>query len=189
MTRSWIGGKKDADRSNGPIIVRNPTPILYEETLWKCWIFSIEYHHPYGSYANMVTTKLLNHLGNLHPYKTCQRNARLKWDWCESRCNSRKFSTWKLLPEMDPPGKESASTWEIAFAIIKQCLNMPVGLKKRYRSQKSQQLLEPFFETNFMWHNPRRTCGPDVLGPSSSSLISALLPRFTSHVLKLQSWT
>lgn len=25
--------KKDADRSNGPIIVRNPTPILYEETL------------------------------------------------------------------------------------------------------------------------------------------------------------
>ena len=35
MTRSWIGGKKDADRSNGPIIVRNPTPILYEETLWN----------------------------------------------------------------------------------------------------------------------------------------------------------
>ena len=27
--------KKDADRSNGPIIVRNPTPILYEETLWN----------------------------------------------------------------------------------------------------------------------------------------------------------
>ena len=26
---------------------------------------------------------------------------------------------------------------------VKQCLNMPVGLKKRHRSQKSKQLLEP----------------------------------------------